>query len=100
CKLATVVEEDEEDGGPGEGGNEGNADVEQGDKGEGTKSGAADVEGEDDEDLANPLNKIARVVTQIYSSSDALREFEKWMSMAYRDHDNPRLVDKVPPKLN
>ncbi|KAE8181150.1 hypothetical protein CF335_g9029, partial [Tilletia laevis] len=100
CKLATVVEEDEEDGGPGEGGNEGNDDAEQGDKGEGTKSGAADVEGEDDEDLANPLNKIASVVTQIYSSSDSLREFKKWMSMAYRDHDNPRLVDKVPPKLN
>ncbi|CAD6905777.1 unnamed protein product [Tilletia controversa] len=78
CKLATVVEEDEEDGGPGEGGNEGNDDAEQGDKGEGTKSGAA----------------------VIYSSSDSLREFKKWMSMAYRDHDNPRLVDKVPPKLN
>ncbi|KAE8239403.1 hypothetical protein A4X13_0g8224, partial [Tilletia indica] len=90
CKLATVREEDED-----ESNDAGNA--EDGGRAE-DKGEDVEDEDEDDEDLANPLNKIARMVKQIHCSSDALREFQKWMAMAYRDA--PKLSKIVPPKLN
>ncbi|CAD6903533.1 unnamed protein product [Tilletia controversa] len=89
CKLPTVAEEDETDDNDGAG-----------DQGKDQGDGGGLVKDDDDEDLANPLNKIARLVVQIYNSSEALREFQRWMEMAYRDGPNPKLALIVTQKLN
>ncbi|CAD7066128.1 unnamed protein product [Tilletia caries] len=89
CKLPTVAEENETDDNNGAG-----------DQGKDQGDGGGLVEDDDDEDLANPLNKIARLVVHIYSSSEALREFQRWMEMAYRDDPNPKLALIALPKLN
>ncbi|KAL9934288.1 hypothetical protein V8E36_006744, partial [Tilletia maclaganii] len=55
------------------------------------------------EDLDAPLNKIAALVKQIHSSSEALREFKRLMRMHYGNAPTAKerkLAQGTPPKFN
>ncbi|CAD6912706.1 unnamed protein product, partial [Tilletia laevis] len=91
CQLPTVAEEDEDQQEGDDTATTSNI----------TKTNSNDGEEDGDIDLASPLNKIADVVKQIHSSSDARREFKKYMAMQYLgDPKGTQRINVVPPKFN
>ncbi|KAK0552665.1 hypothetical protein OC844_006399 [Tilletia horrida] len=87
CQLAPIEEEEEEEFDP--------------DYIEGATnaSGGAAASAEAGQKIASPIHKLAKVIKAIHSSSEARREFRKYMKKEY-GVAKPRKVDIVPPKFS